>query len=225
MTPAALVGPPRSRGAARLASTSARLARGAPPMLPEPSGPEDDHPPRLGAAGLGLSLDLLYDELRRVAGALMARERTAHTLQPTALVSEAWLRLAGSQGELNGKEHFLGLAARAMRRVLVDHARARGRLKRGGDVDEVPLDTALAWYEERRIDVLAVDEALERLRGIDPELVELVELRFFAGLTLDETAAALGNSVATVERGWKVARLWLARDLGLGHEPCEPCEP
>ena len=156
----------------------------------------------------------LYAELHRVAAALMARERTAHTLGPTALVSEAWLRLAGS--EVNDRGHFLRLAARAMRHVLVDHARARGRTKRGGEAARVPLDTALAWYEEQHLDVLAIDEALTRLAGVDGELVKLVELRFFAGLTLEETAAALEVSVATVERSWKVARLWLARDLGLG---------
>ncbi len=183
------------------------------PVIPdEPQGTEAE------AAAGEPDLEQLYGELRRVAGALMARERTAHTLGPTALVSEAWLRIAGSDAKANDRAHFLRLAARAMRHVLVDHARARGRQKRGGEAARVPLDTALAWYEEQRLDVLAIDEALERLGAMDAPLARIVELRFFAGLTLDETAAALETSVATVERGWKVARLWLARDLALDGE-------
>ena len=168
------------------------------------------------AAGAEL-FGMLYAELRATAGHLMRGEAAGHTLQATALVSEAWMRLAGPGGwpSAADRAHFLRLAARAMRKVLVDHARARGRDKRGGGAAREPLDelcdtvTASAAF-----DLLALDLALERLAAFDEQGARIVELRFFAGLSIDEAARALGVSTATVERGWRVARLWLSRELG-----------
>ncbi|MDA1264295.1 MAG: sigma-70 family RNA polymerase sigma factor [Planctomycetota bacterium] len=160
-------------------------------------------------------LALLYGELRGLAAQAMGRERVSHTLQPTALVHEAWMRLlgAGAPTHFEGREHFVALAAKAMRRVLVDHARGRGAEKRGRDWTPVPLDSVLAGFEERRLDLIAVDAALEKLGELDPELARLVELRFFAGLTIAETASLLGVSTPTVERHWRVARMWLRREM------------
>ena len=148
----------------------------------------------------------------------MQGERTGHTLQPTALVHEAFLRLVpeGGAPQLEGRAHFLRVAARAMRRILVDHARARDADKRGGGRRPVALDDVLEAFAERDLDVLELSDAVEKLGAVDPELARLVELRFFAGLTIAETAAALGVSTPTVERHWRVARLWLARELGDG---------
>ena len=161
-------------------------------------------------------LGILYGELRRLAGHAMARERVEHTLGPTALVHAVWMRLL-SDGErtpeFEGREHFMRLAARAMRRVLVDHARARNASKRGGEYRSQPLDEVVATLEERAPDLLALDDALAKLEESDPDLARLVELRFFAGLSIAETAAALGLSTATVERHWRVARMWLRRYL------------
>ena len=161
-------------------------------------------------------LALLYGELRGIAAHAMGRERAGHTLEPTALVHEAWMRLlAGEEGapRFVGREHFVRVAARAMRRVLVDHARARGAEKRGRDWQPAPLDEVVASIEARDVDLLALDEALERLHDMDPELARLVELRFFAGLSIAETAGVLEVGTATVERHWRVARMWLRREL------------
>ncbi|HVS17510.1 MAG TPA: ECF-type sigma factor, partial [Planctomycetota bacterium] len=162
-------------------------------------------------------LPLLYDELRGLAGRLMADERGGHTLQATALVHEAWMRLfAGGTPALNDREHLARLAARAMRRVLVDHARARRRTKRGGGTQRMELlDTLIEEVEgEGRLDILALHEALERFTSIDPLAARLIELRYFGGLSIAEAARALEVSTPTVERRWRVARLWLARELG-----------
>jgi len=162
----------------------------------------------------GALLRLLYGELRRVASGHMHRERGDHTLQPTALVHEAWVRLFDRGGHAyESRGHFLRLASRAMRNVLVDHARGRAAQKRGAGQERVALDDVLAVFEEKRIDVVALDEALERLAALDPELARIVEARFFAGLTIEETARALDTSASSVERGWRVARMWLQRDL------------
>jgi RNA polymerase sigma factor (TIGR02999 family) len=160
-------------------------------------------------------LPVVYEELRRLAGAYMRRERAHHTLQPTALVHEAYLRLAGG-GEKSWKDrpHFLRAAAQVMRHVLVDSALSRKRLKRGGgDRKQVPLDAVTVLFEEKAIDLMALDEAMKRLAEFDAEKSKVVELRFFGGLSIEETAEALGISHATVEREWKVARAWLHREI------------
>ena len=159
-------------------------------------------------------VDSLYGELRALAERLMAGQPPEHTLQPTALVNEAWLRIArpGAR-EWEGRTHFVRLAARAMRSVLVDHARVKRADKRGGDRVHRGLDGVLAYYEEKSMDVVALNEALERLSAMDQQLARIVELRFFAGLTIAETAPLLGVSTPTVERGWRVARLWLLREM------------
>lgn len=194
----------------------------------------DDHPlppahvtQLLAAWGAGdrEALDALlpavYAELRRQAQRALRREAAGHTLQPTALVHEAYLRLVSQQPvRLESRAQFFGIAARCMRQVLVDAARTRQAAKRGGGAQAVTLsavDAAGAGASagaDDDVDVLALEEALERLAAMDPEQARLVELRYFAGLTLDETAAALGVSTATVSREWAVARRWLRRELG-----------
>lgn len=157
-------------------------------------------------------LPVLYDELRRIARRLMADERAGHTLQTTALIHEAWLRLGG-EARYEDRRHFLRVAARAMRNVLVDHARAKRTLKRGSGVPTVPLDEALAAYEAKDIDVIAVNEALEKLGETDPELLQITELRLFGGLTLRETGEVVGKTIRQVDRAWTFARGWLRREL------------
>jgi RNA polymerase sigma factor (TIGR02999 family) len=144
----------------------------------------------------------------------MRRERHGHTLQATALVNEMFLRLAhGASPRWQDRAHFIGIAARLMRQVLVDYARSRGYQKRGGGVRRVPLDQAPLITPEPEIDVLAVDRALEAFAKIDLRKSQVVELRFFGGLTVEETAEVLGISEETVKRDWRVAKLWLAREL------------
>jgi RNA polymerase sigma factor (TIGR02999 family) len=159
---------------------------------------------------------IVYEELRRLAHHYMRGEREGHTLQTTALVNEVYLRLAGIDGlQWRDRAHFFAMAATLMRRVLVDHARQRGRDKRGGGVSVVPLDeTAVSPQPE--VDVVALDEALQRLDAVDPQQCRVVELRFFAGLSVEETAEALGISAATVKRDWATARLWLYHELERG---------
>ncbi|MCE9592646.1 MAG: sigma-70 family RNA polymerase sigma factor [Planctomycetes bacterium] len=159
-------------------------------------------------------LELLYREMHTLAEKSMREERANHTLQATALVHEVWLRLIGGDGQRwESRAHFLCTAAKAMRRVLVDHARRRMADKRGAGHERVTLDDALASYEERAVDVLALDQALEKLAAKDAELARIVELRFFAGLTTEETGKALGLSVRQVEGAWVTARGWLHREL------------
>ncbi len=161
-------------------------------------------------------LEALYGELRELAGGILSSERAGHTLQPTALVREAWMRLTvGEAPRWQDRRHFVHTAARAMRRVLVDHARKRRAVKRGQRVELAPeiVEDLLGAIEQRHTDVLELHEALERLSAFDPELAELVELRFFAGLELAETARALDCSVSHVQRRWRLARAWLLRDL------------
>ena len=165
-------------------------------------------------------LPLLYGELKGLAVRSMRGERADHTLQPTALVHEAYLRLIGSEApRFEDRTHFVRLAARAMRNGLVDHARAKKAQKRGSGVEPASLDAVLAVFEEQQLDVLALHEALERLAAMDEPLARLVELRFFAGLTIEETANALGVSTPTVERHWRVARMWLRRELPAEDDP------
>ena len=158
-------------------------------------------------------LPLLYDQLHGLAERAMRRERPGHTLQATALVHDAWMRLmgGGAPRDWNDRGHFFRVAARAMRNLLVDHARAR-RVRPGSsavDLDGERIDALMDVYEDRAIDLLALHEALEALAALDPELARIVELRFFAGLSIDETARALAVSPSTVDRGWRTARAWL----------------
>jgi RNA polymerase sigma factor (TIGR02999 family) len=159
----------------------------------------------------GQLLPLVYDELRRLAAQKLAHEAPGQTLQPTALVHEAYLRLVGAGGDQHwdGRGHFFAAAAEAMRRILVDNARRKRRPKHGGDRRRVDLDSATAGVESPSEDLLALDEALDALAEEDPARAELVKLRFFAGLTMPEAARALGVSLATAERHWTYARTWL----------------
>lgn len=162
-------------------------------------------------------LPLVYDELRGLAGGLMHAQRAGHTLQPTALVHEAYLRLAGdADRKWSDRKHFFRVAAVAMRHLLVKHARDRARLKRGGHYERVPLDDAVAVVEESGVDVVSLDECLTRLASFDSRMARVVELRFFGGLSVSETAEALGVSDRTVEQDWQTARLWLAREMDSG---------
>lgn len=169
---------------------------------------------RLGAGDATAAaelLDLVYGELRRTAARCMRQERADHTLDPTALVHEAWLRLLGREPRsFADRSHFLRAASRAMRRTLIDHARSRKRQKRrGADVEPLPLAEWLVAAEARQLDLVAIDDALEQLARTAPDLAELVELRFFGGLSIAETAAATGRSTASVERDWRCARALL----------------
>jgi RNA polymerase sigma factor (TIGR02999 family) len=160
-------------------------------------------------------LPIVHDELRRIAAAYLRRERPDHTLQPTALVNEAYLRLVDQRDhDWQDKAHFLGVAAHLMRIILVDYARARRAEKRAGDLARVPLEDAVLAAYERDVDLVALDEALGRLAAMDPRLGRIVELRYFGGLTTRETAEVLGLSTATIEREWAAARGWLRRELG-----------
>lgn len=160
-------------------------------------------------------MPVVYQELRRLAAASMRRERPGQTLQATALVHEVYLRLAREEGPWKDRRHFVGVAARAMRQILVERARARGAAKRWGDLDRVAMRDSLAAPAGCPSDFLPeLDEALARLEQLDPEQARIVELRFFAGLTVEEAADALGMSPATLKRRWSLARAWLFRELG-----------
>jgi RNA polymerase sigma factor (TIGR02999 family) len=159
-------------------------------------------------------MPLIYAELRKIAAAHLRRERKEHTLQPTALVNEAYLKLVGATSvEWGGRNHFYRVAAQVMRRILVDHARARRADKRAGRALRVTLDDEALTIAARDVEILALDEALERLAVADPRLARVVELRYFGGLTVTETAEALGLSTATVGREWAAARALLRRAL------------
>ena len=160
-------------------------------------------------------MPLVYAELHRLAASYLSRERSDHTLQPTALVNEAYLRLI-DQNSLawENRAQFFGIAAQMMRRILVNHARDRHADKRGGpDILRVSLDDAISFFEERDVNLVALDEALTRLAEMDPRQSQIVELRFFGGLTIEEVAAQLHTSPATVKREWTTAKLWLLREL------------
>lgn len=159
-------------------------------------------------------MPLVYDELRRLAAHLLRRERAGHTLQPTALVHEAYLRMIDqTRVDYHDRAHFLALAAQMLRRVLVDHARGKQRMKRSSGAVVLTLDESLIPGPERNLDVLSLDEALGELERIDPQQSRIVELRFFTGVSIEETAASLRISPATVKRDWAVARAWLYRRL------------
>jgi RNA polymerase sigma factor (TIGR02999 family) len=160
----------------------------------------------------------VQQELHRIADHYMAGERAAHDLQATALINEAYLRLVEWKDvQWADRAHFFGMAANMMRRVLVDHARRRDRAKRGGDAIHVSLVEAAHVPTEERADVLALDEALQQLEKLDARKSRIVEMRFFGGLSLEETAEALNISVATIRRDWSLARAWLFRELNQKH--------
>jgi RNA polymerase sigma factor (TIGR02999 family) len=159
---------------------------------------------------------LVYRELRQIAAAYLRRERPGQTLQATALVHEAYLRLAGAGSPWRDERHFVGIAARSMRQILVDRARARGAQKRWAELDRVTLSASLAAATDPESMLPAVDEALTRLEQIDPEQARIVELRYFVGLGIEEAAAAIGISPATLKRRWALARAWLYRELSGG---------
>jgi RNA polymerase sigma factor (TIGR02999 family) len=159
---------------------------------------------------------IVYDELRRLAHRYMRGERPGHTLQTTALVNEVYLRLAGIRGlQWRDRAHFFAMAGTLMRRVLVDYARRQGRTKRGGGIAVTSLD-GHAVTSAPSVDIVALDEALQRLAAVDPQQSRIVELRFFGGLTIEETAAALEISPATAKRDWTTARAWLHHELTTG---------
>jgi RNA polymerase sigma-70 factor (ECF subfamily) len=159
--------------------------------------------------------EAVYAELRAIAGAYFREQRAEHTLQPTALVNEAFVRMIGSNtSALESRAHFLALAAKAMRHILIDHARRKRADKRGGGLDRVTLSGVLSSSGEQPYDAIDLDEALEKLAGIDERQARVVELRFFAGLKVAEVASMLGVSDRTVELDWRMARAWLRRELG-----------
>ena len=158
---------------------------------------------------------LIYEELRRLAQQQLRREPDGHTLSPTALVHEAYMRLLDyNRVEWAGRAHFMAVAATAMRRILVDHARGHRSLKRGGRLSRVSLDAVELGTEERADLLLAIDEGLERLKAVEPRQAQVVECRFFGAMTEEETAAALDISLRTVKRDWARAKAWLHRDVG-----------
>lgn len=175
-------------------------------ILRDWSGGDEEAPERL--------MPLVYDEMRRLARTFLSRERYSHTLQPTALVNEAYLRLV-DQTRVNwqNRAHFYGIASRMMRRVLIDHARAHATEKRGGSAIRLSLDDMQVPIEERAASFVALDEALKRLEELDERKCKVVEMRFFGGLSDEEIAEVLGVSTRTVLRDWKTARLWLYREL------------
>ena len=159
-------------------------------------------------------IPLVYDELHKLASRYLRRERRDHTLQTTAVVHEAYLKLVNQRdANFENRLHFFAVAAQIMRRILVDYARRHHASKRGGDLYKLSLDEALVTSEEKGADLLAIDEALERLAAIDPRQSRVVELRIFAGLTLEETAQALNISPSTVRREWSMAKAWLHRQI------------
>ena len=159
-------------------------------------------------------MPLVYDELHRLAGGYLRRERPGHTLQPTALVNEAYLKLIDQRNaHWQNRAQFFGVAAQLMRRILVDHARAHCAIKRGGPHYMVSLGQAGRFGHKPETDLLAIHDALDRLAEVDPQQSRVVELRFFGGLTIEETAEVMHISHATVEREWKMARAWLRREL------------
>lgn len=165
-------------------------------------------------AALDELLPLVYGELRRIADRYLKHERTDHTLQPTALVHEAYLRLVDQRDvEWQNRAHFFGVAAQMMRRILVDHARAQQTAKRGSGGIKVSLEDVLEISEEQIDNMLALDEALKALEKIDPQKSRIVELRFFGGLSIEETAEALGIGTATVIRQWRMAKAWLYNEV------------
>lgn len=165
-------------------------------------------------AALDALIPIVYEELRRQASRYLRRERPGHTLQTTALINEAYLRLVDQKSmRWQNRAQFFGIAAQLMRRILVDHARAKQRAKRGGSDVRVSLTDATSITKDPDLDLVELDEALTRLAEIDPQQSKIVELRFFSGLNVEETAAALNISAATVKRDWSIAKAWLHREI------------
>ena len=159
-------------------------------------------------------IPLIYDELHRIAARYLRQERSEHTLQPTALVHEAWIRLIDQKNVTwQNRAHFFGVSAELMRRILVDHARRKKAEKRGGGAATVALDENIEWSDHRDLDLVDLDDALQALATVDPQQSKVVEMRFFGGLSVEETAEALGVSGTTVKREWRMARAWLLREL------------
>ena len=193
-------------------------------MSPEPSGDgfspaEITHLLQAWRKGDDEALErlapLVYQDLRALARSHLRRERAGHTLQATALVHEAFFKLQGQRSPWHNREQFFAVASRIMRRVLVDHARARAAMKRGADAPRIELEDSLAVASEARsIDLLDLDRALERLTALEPRLARVVELRYFGGLSVEEAARVLECSDRTVKRDWSFARAWLLRELG-----------
>jgi RNA polymerase sigma-70 factor (ECF subfamily) len=183
-------------------------------ILQEVSGGNREAPARL--------MPLVYDELRRLADHYLRRERPDHTLQPTALVHEAYLRLIDqTRVDWQNRAHFFGVAAQLMRRILVDHARRHQASKRGGFQQKLALDEAVDYSQTRDVDLVKLDDALTALAKFDARQSRIVELRFFGGLTIEETAEALGISPATVKVDWSMAKAWLRREIGGGGDTDE----
>jgi RNA polymerase sigma-70 factor (ECF subfamily) len=160
---------------------------------------------------------VVYEELRRQAARYLKRERPGHTLQTTALIHEAYIRLIDQKNvHWQNRAHFYAISAKLMRRILVDHARSRQAAKRGGSDIKLPLEEAIIASEGREVDLVALDEALERLAAIDPQQSRVVELKFFSGMSVEETAEVLGVSTRTVKRDWNVAKAWLRREISEG---------
>ena len=188
--------------------------------MPPVNGSEQRDSQTGNSGALAEIMPAMYSELRRLASYYLRRERGDHTLQTTALVHEAYLRLVEQrQVSWENREQFLGIAAQLMRRILVDYSRGHQAAKRGGGAGRVFLEEAVLGSRQPAADVVALDEALTRFAGVDPDIARLVELRFFGGLTIAEAAGVLGVSPATVKRNWNVAKAWLARELR-GNENC-----
>ena len=178
---------------------------------------QGDQEPAAKAQPAAELLPVVYAELRRLAAALTRKLRPGQTLQPTALVHEAYLRLVGHDDPgWEGRRHFFGAAARAMREILIEQARRKASQKRGGHGQRIELADGLLYIEPPAYDVLALDEALQHLQTENPRLTEIVQLRYYIGLSVEETASVVGASVRTVKRDWRYARAWLARQLGKG---------
>lgn len=164
-------------------------------------------------AALDNLMPVVYDELRKLANAYLKRERPGHTLQPTALINEAYMRLVDQTASYKNRTHFFSIAARLMRQILVDHARARYAARRGGEHQNLPLEDMVNLAQDKPYDLVALDDALRGLEVMDPQQSRIVELRYFGGLTIEETAEILGISHATVEREWNLARCWLRTQI------------
>ena len=197
-------------GFAVMARVSTESPMPSPPLVPS-DGIQVNPAERNDAAAISAMMPEVYEDLRRLAETFLRGERTAHTLQRTALVHEAFLRLIGEKNLVwQNRGHFIGIFARVMRQTLINYAVARHRLKRGGSD---PLRLTLEFYDSRKIDVTALDQALQALEALDERQARIVELRFFAGLTVEETAELLEISPATVKRDWTLAKIWLRREL------------